>query len=127
MLGRRKGSHLQSRRCIMKRFTRYAIGTILVLGMSSAWAQQRDLEVTMDVVPANASPGAAGEIRLPTALPDSSASPRGQDSSSFGLGISTLARGDKGELTGQEFGDKISGEARNHIRTPNLPPQSRRP
>ena len=109
----------------MKRFTRYAIGTILVLGMSSAWAQQRDLEVTMDVVPANASPGAAGEIRLPTALPDSSASPRGQDSSSFGLGISALAR--KGELTGQAFGDQVSGDARNQIRTPNLPPQSRRP
>src|SRR5712692_1278696 len=120
-LGRRKGSHLQaegksfaSRRCIMKRFTRYAIGTILVLGMSSAWAQQRDLEVTMDVVPANASAGAAGEIKLPITLPDSSASPRGRDSSSFGQATATLAR-DKGELglTGQQFGDQISGDARN--------------
>ncbi len=109
----------------MKRFTRYAIGTILVLGMSSAWAQQRDLEVTMDVVPANASAGAAGEIKLPITLPDSSASRRGQDSSSFGLGISTLAR--EKELTGQGFGDQVSGDARNQIRTPNLPPQSRRP
>ena len=112
----------------MKRFTRYAIGTILLLGVSSAWAQQRDfsdLEVTMHVVPANASAGAAGEIKLPITLPDSSASPRGQDSSSFGLGISILAR--KGELTGQGFGDQVSGDARNQIRTPNLPPQSRRP
>ena len=33
----------------MKRFTRYAMATILLLGVSSAWAQQRDLEVTMDV------------------------------------------------------------------------------
>jgi len=109
----------------MKRFTRYAIGTILVLGMSSAWAQQRDLEVTMDVVPANASAGAAGEIKLPVTLLDS-ASPRGQESSSFGRTTSDLAR-DKGDLTGREFGDQISGEARNQTRTPNLPPQSRRP
>ncbi len=109
----------------MKRFTRYAIGAILVLGMSSAWAQQRDLEVTMDVVPANASAGAAGEIKLPVTLLDS-ASPRGQESSSFGRTTSDLAR-DKGVLTGREFGDQISGEARNQTRTPNLPPQSRRP
>jgi len=108
----------------MKRFTRYAIGAILVLGMSSAWAQQRDLEVTMDVVPANASAGAAGEIKLPATLLDS-ASPRGQESSSFGRATSDLAR-DK-DLTGREFGDRISGEARNQTRTPNLPPQSRRP
>src|SRR6266436_7611547 len=105
MLGRRKGSHLQSRRCIMKRFTRYAIGTILVLGMSSAWAQQRDLEVTMDVVPANASAGAAGEIKLPFALPDT-ASLQGQAASTFGQGTATLAR-DKGELSGP-FGQTIS-------------------
>ena len=110
----------------MKRFTRYAIGTILVLGMSSEWAQQRDLEVTMDVVPANASAGAAGEIKLPITLPDSSASPRGQDSSSFGQATSALAR-NKGDLTGREFGDQISGDARNQIRTPNFPPQSKRP
>jgi hypothetical protein len=107
----------------MKRFTRYAIGTILVLGMSSAWAQQRDLEVTMDVVPANASTGAAREIKLPITL--DSASPRGQESSSFGRATADLAR-DK-DLSGRDFGDQISGEARNQIRTPNLPPQSRRP
>ena len=108
----------------MKRFTRYAIGATLVLGMSGAWAQQRDLEVTMDVVPANASAGAAGEIKLPITL--DSASPRGQASSSFGLGTATLAR-DKGALTGSEFGNRVSDDARNQTRTPNLPPQSRRP
>jgi hypothetical protein len=101
------------------------MGTILVLAVSSAWAQQRDLEVTMDVVPANASAGAAGEIKLPFALPQS-ASDRGRDSSSFGLGISNLAR-DKGDLSGREFGNEVSEAARNQNRTPNLPPQSRRP
>src|SRR6266581_4909249 len=75
----------------MKRFTRYAIGAIVVLGTSSAWAQQRDLEVTMDVVPANVSAGAAGEIKLPIKLPDT-ASARGQEASSFGLGTANLAR-----------------------------------
>jgi len=109
----------------MKPFTRYAMGTILVLGVSSAWAQQRDLEVTMDVVPANASAGAAGEIKLPITLPDS-ASPRGRESSSFGLGTATLAR-DKGDLSGREFGKDVSEAARDQSRTPNLPPQSRRP
>jgi len=110
----------------MKRFTRYAIGTILVLGMSSAWAQQSDLEVTMQVVPANASAGAAGEIKLPITLPDSSASPQGQAASAFGQATATLAR-DKGELTGQEFGAQISGEARARNHPAVLPPQSKRP
>jgi len=94
----------------MKRFIRYAIGAILVLGMSSAWAQQRDLEVTMDVVPANASAGAAGEIKLPMTLPDT-ASPQGQAASAFGQGTATLAR-DKGDLSGREFGQGVSEAAR---------------
>jgi hypothetical protein len=94
----------------MKRFTRYAIGTILVLGMSGAWAQQRDLEVTMDVVPANASAGAAGEIKLPITLP-ATASARAQEASAFGLGTANLAR-DKGDLTGREFGQSVSEAAR---------------
>ena len=98
----------------MKRFTRYAIGTILVLGMSSAWAQQHDLEVTMDVVPANASAGAAGEIKLPLALPDT-ASARGQEASAFGQATSALAR-DKGDLTGREFGQTISEMARTRVK-----------
>src|SRR5882672_7964316 len=98
----------------MKRFTRYAMGTILVLGTSGAWAQQRDLEVTMDVVPANASASAAGEINLPMTLP-ATASPQGQAASAFGQGTATLAR-DKGELTGREFGDRVSDAARNRVK-----------
>jgi hypothetical protein len=95
------------------------MGTILVLGVSSAWAQQRDLEVTMDVVPANASAGAAGEIKLPITLP-ATASPQGQESSAFGLGTANLAR-DKGDLSGQEFGQRVSEAARAQVRTPNRP------
>ena len=98
----------------MKRFTRYAIGTILVLGASSAWAQQRDLEVTMDVVPANASAGAAGEIKLPIALPET-ASPRAAEASAFGQATATLAR-DKGDLTGREFGQAVSEAARARVK-----------
>ena len=91
----------------MKRFTRYAIGAILVLGTSSAWAQQRDLEVTMDVVPANASAGAAGEIKLPM-LPDTARAP---EASAFGQATATLAR-DKVDLSGQQFGQAVSDAAR---------------
>ena len=98
----------------MNRITRYAMGTILVLGVSSAWAQQRDLEVTMDVVPANASAGAAGEIKLPFTLPES-ASDRGRDASAFGQATSSLAR-DKGDLSGREFGQIISEEARTRVK-----------
>ena len=98
----------------MKRFTRCAIGTILVLGVSSAWAQQRDLEVTMDVVPANASAGAAGEIKLPFTLPES-ASDRGRDASAFGQATSSLAR-DKGDLSGREFGQSVSEAARTRVK-----------
>jgi len=94
----------------MKRFTRYAIGAILVLGTSSAWAQQRDLEVTMDVVPANASAGAAGEIKLPLALPPT-ASPRAVEASAFGQATATLAR-DKGDLSSRDFGQAVSEAAR---------------
>ena len=109
----------------MKPFTRYAIGTILVLGMSSAWAQQRDLEVTMDVVPANASARDAGEIKLPTALPDK-ASPRGQEASAFGQATSNLAR-DKGDLSGREFGQSVSEAAQQRNQDRNPPGKSGRP
>ena len=109
----------------MKRFTRYAIGTILVLGMSSAWAQQRDLEVTMDVVPANASAGAAGEIKLPITLPET-ASPRAREASAFGLGTANAAR-DKGDLSGREFGQGVSEAARQRAQDRNPPSKSGRP
>jgi len=104
----------------MKRFTRYMIGTVLVLGMSSAWAQQRDLEVTMDVVPANASAGAAGEIKLPITLPDT-ASARAQEASAFGLATANAAR-DKGDLSGREFGQGVSEAARQRDHPPAVPP-----
>ena len=98
----------------MNRITRFAMGTILVLGVSSAWAQQRDLEVTMDVVPANASAGAAGEIKLPFTLPQS-ASDQGRDASAFGQATSSLAR-DKGDLSGREFGQSVSEAARTRVK-----------
>jgi hypothetical protein len=94
----------------MKRFTRVAMGTVVILGMSSAWAQQRDLEVTMEVVPADASASAAGEIKLPMTLPDT-VSARAREASASGQGTATLAR-DKGDLTGREFGQGVSEAAR---------------
>ncbi len=110
----------------MKRFTQYTIGTVFALALSSAaWAQQRDraqqrdLEVTMDVVPANASADATGEIKLPITLP-ATASPRGQESSAFGLETANRAR--EGDL-GRDFGQAVSEAARAQDRTPNLPPQ----
>jgi len=117
----------------VKRFTQYSIGTIFALALSSAaWAQQRDqqrdLEVTMDVVPANASGGSAsGEIKLPITLPAAaSASPRAQKASAFGLETANKARELEGDL-GRDFGQAVSEAARAQDRTPNLPPQSRRP
>jgi hypothetical protein len=110
----------------MKQILQYTIVTILGLALSSAaWAQQRDLEVTMDVVPANASAGDAGEIKLPITLPET-ASARAREASAFGLGTANLAR-DKGDLTGREFGQGVSEAARARTQTPNLPPQSKRP
>jgi len=107
----------------VKRFTQYSIGTIFALALSSAaWAQQQqDLEVTMRVVPANASAGAAtGEIKLPA-----TASLQGQVSSAFGLATANAARDANGDL-GRDFGQGVS-EARAQDRSPNLPPQSKRP
>src|SRR6266581_736328 len=104
----------------MKRFTQYTIGTVFALALSSAaWAQQQDLEVTMHVVPANASAGSAtGEIKLPITLP-TTASPQAQDSAAFGLGIANMAR----EL-GRDFGKGVSEAAKDRDHTPNLPPQA---
>jgi hypothetical protein len=113
----------------MKQFTRYTIGTIFALALSSAaWAQQRDLEVTMDVVPANASAGAAtGEIKLPIKLPET-ASPRAQDASAFGLGTANSARENQGDL-GREFGQGVSEAARQRARDrkSDIPSKSGRP
>ena len=102
----------------MKRFTQYTIGTVFAHALSSGpLAQQRDLEVTMDVVPANASADATGEIKLPITLP-ATASHRGQESSTFGLETANRAR--EGDL-GRDFGQAVSEAARAQDRTPNVP------
>jgi hypothetical protein len=110
----------------MKRVTRYTISTIFSVALSgAAWAQQQDLEVTMDVVPASASASGAPEIKLPIILPDA-ASARGRESSAFGLETANKAREMQGDL-GREFGKDVSEAARARSHAPNLPPQSRRP
>ena len=73
----------------------------------------------MDVVPANASADATGEIKLPITLP-ATASPRGQESSAFGLGTANAAREMKGDL-GRDFGQAVSEAARAQDRVPNVP------
>jgi len=103
----------------MKRFTQYTIGAVFALALSgAAWAQQRDLEVTMDVVPANAPAGAAGEIKLPITLP-ATASPRAQEASVFGLGTANAAR-----EFGSDFGKGVSEAAKDRDRGANRPPQA---
>ena len=106
----------------------YTIGAIIIpFGLySAAWAQQQDLEVTMDVVPAGASAGASagaatGEIKLP-----GTAALRAQEASAFGLETANSARELKGDL-GRDFGQGVSEAAREGAHVPNLPPTSRRP
>ncbi len=95
----------------MKRFIQCAVAAIFSLVLSgTVWAQQRDLEVTMEVVPANATASAANEIRLPLALPEA-ASPRGQEASAFGQETANTAREMAKEL-GREFGRAQSERAR---------------
>ena len=95
----------------MKRFTQSVMAAIFGLALSgTAWAQQRDLEVTMEVVPANAAASSANEIRLPLALPEA-ASPRGQEASAFGQETANSARETAKEL-GREFGRAQSEKAR---------------
>jgi hypothetical protein len=93
----------------MKRLT--LGGVVLAFALvpaGAAWAQQDDLDVTMKVVPADASAGAAmSEISLPAA-----ASAQGQAASSFGQGVANQAHDMKGEL-GREFGQAVSEAARN--------------
>lgn len=106
----------------MKNVKSYTISAIIfAFGLSgAAWAQQQDLEVTMDVLPANASANAAtGQIPLP----DTAAS-QAQDASAFGLETANRARELKGDL-GRDFGQEVSERAREHA--PNLPPASSRP
>jgi hypothetical protein len=92
----------------MKHLQIQIIGAVFVVALSSAaWAQRQDLEVTMEVVPANAGPDAVtGEIKLPE-----TASPNAQDAAAFGLGVANKAREMKGEL-GRDFGQEVSQAAR---------------
>ena len=95
----------------MKRLTQFATAAIFGLVLSAtAWAQQRDLEVTMEVVPAEAAANPANEIRLPLALPEA-ASPQGQEASAFGQETANAARETAREL-GREFGRAQSEKAR---------------
>ena len=92
----------------MKQLTIIALGAALALALPGlAWAQQRDLEVTMDVVPANATPDAATKV---IQLPDT-ASDRARERSAFGLGIANKAREMRGELS-RDFGKEVSEAAR---------------
>ena len=109
----------------MKRLIRYSAFVAFALAPAgAAWAQQQDdLDVTMKVVPADASAGSAlSEIKLPDAASD-----RARDASAFGLSTANKAREMKGDL-GRDFGQSVSEAARTKAPLgPNLPPQSRRP
>ena len=74
---------------------------------SAAWAQQDDLDVTMKVVPANATAaGAISQIRLPDAASD-----QGREASAFGQSTANAAKDMKGDL-GRDFGQSVSEAAR---------------
>lgn len=92
----------------MKRLTIVAIGAAFALALPGlAWAQQRDLEVTMDVVPANAASDSATKvIELPA-----TASDRARERSAFGHSVANKAREMRGEH-GREFGQAVSEAAR---------------
>lgn len=109
----------------MKRLMRYIVFVAFAFAPAgAAWAQQQDdLDVTMKVVPADASAGSAlSEIQLPDAASD-----RARDASAFGLSTASKAREMKGDL-GRDFGQSVSEAARTKAPLgPNLPPQSRRP
>ena len=64
---------------------------------------------------------AAGEIDLP-----GTAAPGAQEASAFGLGIANAAR-DKGDLSGREFGQGVSGASQVRDRSLNIPSKSGRP
>ncbi|HYU68962.1 MAG TPA: FecR family protein [Burkholderiales bacterium] len=64
---------------------------------------------------------AVGEIDLP-----GTAAPGAQEPSAFGLGIADAAR-DKGDLSGREFGQGVSGASQVRDRSLNIPSKSGRP
>jgi hypothetical protein len=94
---------------------------VLLSGFAgAAWAQQDDLDVTMKVVPANATGRAAiSEIKLPDAASD-----RARDASAAGLSTANQARDMKGDL-GRDFGQSVSEAARAKGHIPNPPGKSK--
>lgn len=107
----------------MRELSAYAVGALLALApWGASWAQQQDLEVTIAVVPADASPTAVtGEIKLPD-----SAAMQAQESSAFGLGVANKARAMRGEL-GRDFGQEVSGVASEHGQAQSAAGRARRP
>jgi len=94
----------------MKRLVPQMIVAVFALAAgNAAWAQQADdLDVTMRVVPANASAGSAiSEIKLPD-----SASDRARAASASGQSTAATARDMKGDL-GNAFGQSVSEAAQN--------------
>ena len=99
----------------MKRFIPQLILVVLAFApVGAARAQQQDdLDVTMKVVPADASAGSAlSEIKLPDAASD-----RARDAASFGLSTASKARDMKGDL-GRDFGQATSDAAQNKNNAP---------
>jgi hypothetical protein len=103
----------------MRKWTANAIFSIVLLpgAAGMAWAQQQDdLDVTMSVVPANATgAGALSEIKLPDAASD-----RGRDAAAFGQSTASKARDMKGDL-GRDFGQSVSEAARGKGNSSNPP------
>jgi hypothetical protein len=102
----------------MKRFAGYTLGVIAAFGISTAaWAQQ-DLEVTMDVVPADAAADAAtGKIKLPDV-----AAPEAHENAAFGIDTANKARERREDLN-RDFGQEVSEAARERAqeRIPSIP------
>src|SRR5882724_852587 len=93
----------------MKRFVPQMIAAVFALASAgTAWAQQQDdLDVTMRVLPANASAGSAvSEMKLPD-----SASDQARAASALGQSAATQAHDMKGDL-GRDFGQSRSEDAR---------------
>jgi len=99
----------------VKRFMPHMVLVVFTLAPAgAAWAQQQDdLDVTMKVVPADASPGSAlSEIKLPDAASD-----RARAASAFGLSTANKAHEMKGDL-GRDFGQSVSEAAQNRNSAP---------
>src|SRR5262245_30573402 len=92
----------------MKRFLlNLALAIFALASAGEAWAQQDDLDVTMKVLPANATPGSAvTEMKLPDAASD-----RAREASAFGQSTASKAHEMKGDL-GRDFGQSVSEAAR---------------